>query len=365
MNTNLTISRYPVSDNRSLKSYSAADDYILNYIKEHEIEQNEATVYNDRFGYLSLHLMDSNPTIISNYKSQEDAIIRNAKDNNIEKSKLNFQNPLSDDISTTDLAIIKIPKSMDLFRLYLIQIHKKASKNTKVICGFMTKYFTKQMITIAGEYFEVQEQSLAWKKSRLLILSEPKTDVDTNIINTIAHENVNGEKIEIKQYYGVFSAKHIDYATQFLIQNIELNSQVESVLDVASGNGILAYEVSQLKSDLELHLLDDSYLANESAKLNLQDQEATYHYTDRLVDIESDYFDLVICNPPFHIEHENNIEMALELFHGIQRVLHEDGRFLCVANLHLNYKTHLIKIFEQVEVTAMNSKFVVYECWKA
>lgn len=363
MNTNLNITRYPVSDNRSLKSFSSADDYILNYITDNGIDTNGVTVYNDRFGYLSLHLIDSKPTIISNYKSQEDAINKNAADNKIEE-KLNFQNPLSNNISAINLALVKVPKSMDLFRLHLIQIHESSTKNTKVICGFMTKYFTKQMIGIASEYFEVQEQSLAWKKSRLLILSEPKTDVNTNIINTIAHENVNGEKVEIKQYYGVFSAKHIDYATQFLIQNIELNSQIERVLDVASGNGILAYEISQLKSDLELHLLDDSYLANESAKLNLQDQEAKYHYADRLVDIESDYFDLVICNPPFHFEHENNIEMALELFHGIQRVIHEDGRFLCVANLHLNYKTHLAKIFGQVEVIAMNSKFVVYECWK-
>jgi 23S rRNA (guanine1835-N2)-methyltransferase len=364
LNKNLRINRYPVSDNRSLKSFSAADDYVLNYIKENEIDSTGVTVYNDRFGYLSLHLIDSNPTIIGNYKSQEDAISKNAKDNKIEE-KLNIQSPLSGDVRATNLAIIKVPKSMDLFRFYLIQIHKSATKKTTVICGFMTKYFTKQMVSIASEYFEVQEQSLAWKKSRLLILSKPKTDVDTNIINTITHTNINGESVEIKQYYGVFSAKHIDYATQFLIKNIELNSQVERVLDVASGNGILAYEISLLKSDLDLHLLDDSYLANESAKLNLQGQEATFHYADRLVDIESDYFDLVICNPPFHFEHENNIEMALELFHGIERVLHEDGRFLCVANLHLNYKTHLAKIFEQVEVIAMNSKFAVYECWKA
>ena len=365
MNTNLTISRYPVSDNRSLKSYSAADTFILNYISENKLDAEGVTVYNDRFGYLSLHLMDSNPTIIGNYSSQEYAITKNAGDNKIAEDKLNFQNPLTGDINATNLAIIKVPKSMDLFRFFLIQIHRTASIDTKIICGFMTKYFTKQMISIATEYFEVQEQSLAWKKSRLLILSVPKTDVDTNIINTISHQNIKGNTVDIQQYYGVFSAKHIDYATQFLIKNIELDSQIERVLDVASGNGILAYEVSQLKSDLELHLLDDSYLANASAKLNLQDQEATYHFADRLVDIESNYFDLVVCNPPFHFEHENNIEMALELFHGIQRVLHEDGRFLCVANLHLNYKTQLIKIFQQVEVIAMNSKFAVYECWKA
>ncbi len=364
MNKPLKISRYPASDNRSLKSYSAADEYILNYLSEHKIDTDEVAVFNDRFGYLSLHLIDNNPTIISNYKSQEYAIINNAEDNEIDIDKLKFQSPLESLTNNIDLAIIKVPKSLDLFRLYLIQIHKSSTESTRIVCGFMTKYFTKQMLTIASEYFDVQEQSLAWKKSRLLILSVPKTIVNTDIINTLPHENLNGQEVIIKQYFGVFSAKHIDYATQFLIQNLELDSEVERVLDVASGNGILAYEISCLKPDVELHLLDDSYLANASAKINLNDQEATFHYAHNLVDIESDYFDLVVCNPPFHFEHENNIDIALELFHGIARVLHEDGRFLCVANLHLNYKTHLSKIFEQVEVTAMNSKFVVYECWK-
>jgi len=258
----------------------------------------------------------------------------------------------------------EFPKSMGLFRLFLVHIHQSVTEDTAVICSFMTKYFTKQMLAIASEYFDITEQSLAWKKSRLLILSNPKKNNNYNIINSIQHTDLSNETVEIKQYYGVFSAKHIDYATQFLIENLELDSNVGRVLDVASGNGIIAYEILKLKSDVELHLIDDSYLANASAKINLEHTDAMIHYDNNLDKLEDEYFDLVVCNPPFHFEHENTIEIALELFSGIERVLHEDGRFLCVANLHLNYKTHLTRIFQDVDVMALNGKFVVYECWK-
>ena len=79
---------------------------------------------------------------------------------------------------------------------------------------------------------------------------------------------------------------------------------------------------------------------------------------------EQDYFDVVISNPPFHFEHENNIEVSLSLFQQVFNKLKPNGRFQLVANSHLNYRTHLLKIFPEVISTAENEKFVVYECIK-
>ncbi|MGB1284834.1 MAG: methyltransferase, partial [Polaribacter sp.] len=71
-----------------------------------------------------------------------------------------------------------------------------------------------------------------------------------------------------------------------------------------------------------------------------------------------------VSNPPFHFEHENNIEVALNLFSEVQNCLKLGGRFVLVANKHLNYKTHLDKLFCKTEVLAENKKFVIYECLK-
>ena len=70
--------------------------------------------------------------------------------------------------------LIKIPKSLDLFRFQLDQLHESLKEDTLVICAFMTKYFSAQILKIAEDYFELCEQSIAWKKSRLLFLKKKR-----------------------------------------------------------------------------------------------------------------------------------------------------------------------------------------------
>ena len=78
--------------------------------------------------------------------------------------------------------------------------------------------------------------------------------------------------------------------------------------------------------------------------------------------IRDRYFDLVVSNPPFHFENETNIEVSIKLFQEVGRCLKEDGKFQLVASRHLNFNTHLIKIFADVYVIAEDEKFEIYEC---
>ena len=216
------------------------------------------------------------------------------------------------------------------------------------------------MLEIAGEYFEVVEQSLSKKKARLLILSKPKNVEKKVFINTITQE-----KGEIKQYFGVFSAKKIDYATQFLIENLEPPEIVETVLDLACGNGILAKEVAKEFPAAEYHLIDDSMLAIESAKLNVRGDNYHFYHNNNLEDLGSNTMDYIVCNPPFHVEYEIDISLPLRLFRAAEKKLKPEGKFQVVANTHLNYKPHLEKIFKMVKVVHDNDKFIVYSCFNA
>jgi len=359
-NKELNIKRYPSTTNKSLRAWNTADEYILKYLDEKKIKTDGVVIYNDRFGFLSSFLNDASPKVVIDYKSQEMSIQRNFSSNKIDSMNCEFNTPLDKFESPIELSIVKIPKSMDLFHLYLQQLSGAVDENSKVICGFMTKYFTPQILDIANEYFEEVEQSLAWKKSRLLILSKAKVSKSISLINEV---KLN-DNTSLKQYFGVFSGKNIDYATQFLIENINLRETDNRILDLASGNGVLAFAVNERKSDCEIHLLDDSFLAVESSKLNLNSENIHFHYSDNLKEFDDNYFDFIISNPPFHFEHETNIEVATKLFAEGARCLKEDGHFQLVANKHLNYKTHLVKIFNNVEITAENDKYVVYECSK-
>ncbi len=356
-NTSYKIERYDPSEDRSLRAWSAADEYLLQTFEELENKPSHLCIYNDRFGFLGCHLHLFEPTEIITHVSQEKAIKLNLKSNNI--SLANFINPLSSLDTKMDLALLKIPKSLELFHLFLEHIAHNSTEDTRVICAFMTRHFSPKLIEIAQEYFEVTEQSKAIKKARLLILTKKKKTNKREVINNLTHNNQ-----KYKQYWGVFSADHIDYATQFFLDHIEVDKTDKCILDLGSGNGIIANELLKYNKDSDFHLIDDSILAVNSAKLNIQGENITHHANNELSIFDDGTFDLIVTNPPFHFEYEINIQIPLELFRGCFRCLKDGGNLQIIANRHLNYKVHLEPLFSSVIIIAENNKFIVYKCIK-
>ncbi|AUC15538.1 hypothetical protein BTO06_10465 [Tenacibaculum sp. SZ-18] len=348
------LNRYPETNDNTLRAWSNAELLVLNYLKN--LEHQNVHVFNDRFGVWNCTLHHKNVRTIWTYASQKKAVLNNLSSNNL-STNIIFNSPL-EDIGEVQLALIKIPKSLELFELFLKQISKYSVENTQVVCGFMTKYFSKSYLTIAEKYFENVEQSKAWKKARLLVLRSPKKVLKIEIENII--NTINWKENRLKQYLGVFSSDKIDIGTQFLLSHLKVKKHELTVLDVASGNGIISYEVLQQLSNAKVTLVDDFNLAIESSKLNIEN--ARFICTDTIEGVTENEFDLILSNPPFHFEHENNIDITLYLFRRIKKCLKVEGRFLMVANAHLNYKTHLVKLFSSVQIIAKNTKFIIYEC---
>ena len=353
-----SVERYPSSDNKSLRAWSAADEYLLKYLKENNISYTKPLIYNDRFGFLGTILSKQQPDIIINYKSQEKSLEINLKKHGIDLNTISKKRPLDKIETPYDLVLIKIPKSLDLFRLQLDQFHESLNEDSLVVCAFMTKYFSAKILEIAEDYFEQCEQSVSWKKARLLFLKKKRKVKKIEHLNSISYSSTK----EFKQYYGVFSAKKIDQATLLLIKHLDVRLGHNKILDLACGNGILAYAVLVNKPNVEIHLLDDSELAIASSKINIDSEKAYFHYNDTLHNFENNTFDLIISNPPFHFEHETNIEVALNLFKEVKRCLKKGGSFQLVTSNHLNSKTHLKKLFHKVNIIAQNEKFIVYHC---
>jgi len=350
----------PTSEgNNSLKAWNAADEHLLQHLEEISLTSRELVILNDRFGFLTCLMHAHHPTSILTNKSEREATQQNLSNNQLEVTNVSFSTPLTLSKKKLDIGLLKIPKSLELFRLFLYILASNWKEETILFCGFMTRHFSPQILKIAAEFFEEVEQSRAWKKSRVLILKSPKAFETKEIIH-----HINFETQVFQQYFGVFSAKHIDYASQFLIKNVSLNPNDKRVLDLASGNGVLAAAVRKNNPNCELHLLDDSYLAIESSKLNLTAPNTFFHCDNTLKSFQDAYFDCVISNPPFHFEHEINIQTSLKLFKEVYRCLSPEGCFILVANKHLNYKTHLSLLFPQISIVNENDKFVIYECRK-
>ncbi len=349
------LKRYPNTNDKSLKAWSNAEIMVLEYCKNKTT--NNIHLFNDRFGVWNCLLHKKRPITVCTYASQQKSIEQNIELNELITETV-FKTPL-DTLNKVDLALIKIPKSLELFELFLKQIHESANEETEVVCGFMLKYFSPSFLKVASVYFDSVTQTKAWRKARLLILKKPKKETPKkDLLNTIRWKGK-----ELKQYYGVFSSGKIDVGTQFFLEDLKILEKEKKVLDLASGNGVIGYEITRLQPDVSLTLVDDFNLAIASSRLNLPKEKTSFICAENLKALKGENFDLVVSNPPFHFEHENNIEITLSLFKEVKDCLKENGRFLVVSNVHLNYRTHLSKLFKKVNVVSMSAKFVIYECY--
>jgi len=356
-NNNYRIERHDLSKDKSLRAWSAADEYLLEAFAAVKKTAKNLALYNDRFGYLACHLNDLSPTVVVTHRSQEKAISTNFQNNGLKQPHL--ATPLSHLESRADFVLMKVPKSLGLFQLFLEQIAENSTKDVTVICAFMTRHFSPKLIQIAEQYFDDVTQSKAQKKARLLVLSIKKARSKGEILTSLKYKEQS-----YQQYLGVFSADHIDYATQFFLEHVELNKGDQRILDLASGNGIIGNEIHKELPQAEVRLLDDACLAVSSAKLNVRGDRIHHHYNNNMSDFESDYFDLIVSNPPFHFEYEVNINIPINLFKECWRCLKKGGVLQMVTSQHLNYKTHLEPLFADVHILAEDKKFVVYKCMK-
>ena len=360
-NKSWNLSRYPSTNNNSLKAWSAADELLLNEANKVGFKDKNITLIHDSFGAIATVLNQYNPTSVITFQSQLKAIRQNLKLNELDPKKLSYTTPFKMDITPADLVLMKVPKSADLFELYLSKVHASLNEDSVVICGFMTKYFTPRWLEIAEQFFDDISQSKAAKKARLIILKSPKKEA---VKVTLFHTIENEFHLHLKQYAGVFSSSKIDIATQILLNNLPKLNTDQKVLDLACGNGVIGAYVNSLFPDNKVALLDDNFLAISSAKLNLTKDQADFYWADSINACKEEKFDVILCNPPFHFEYENNIEIALKLFKESSEYLNDGGEFRLVANTHLNYKTHLNHMFKKVKQVVKSGKYEVISCIK-
>ncbi len=149
-------------------------------------------------------------------------------------------------------------------------------------------------------------------------------------------------------------------------------SILQSFLDIGTGSGCIPIAIKKKRLDLEVHALDVSAAALETARENaaLNDAEVNFHQVDILDEKQWEslpMFDIIASNPPYITEDEKDIlpknvvdyEPHLALFSGgndAQRFIKKIAEF---AVLHLNPGGFLF--FETNEFYAPDSQKILKE----
>jgi len=361
-----------VPDNPNLQAWDAADLYLLKQVNENcELSpQSKILVVNDGFGALSLALCDHQVTMTGDSYLAFEAMKNNLLLQGYDEDRVTFANSLNLPDQIFDLILIKVPKSLALLEHQLYQLRSHQQANTQIIAGGMTRNIHKSTLKLFESIIGPTTTSLAWKKSRLILVNcDPQLN-QGHIPHTDEFILEINRELTIQSHANVFSRDKLDAGSRLMIENMPAEERYLQVADLGCGNGILGLVAAELNPQANLIFVDESYMAVASARENFarafdKSRTAQFKVTNCLQGIDTESVDLILNNPPFHQQYSVGDAIAWQMFVESRETLKTDGELWVVGNRHLAYHAKLKKIFGNCEQVASNGKFVLLKSIKA
>ena len=336
-------------------------------------------IVGDGFGALACALRERNPIVCI-----ESAAGREALEHNLRANRLDELDAVSilelDEVAANgslfDVVVLKIPKSIAELRDALLRIRPLLAPGARLVAGAMDKHIPESVEQVLEQIIGPATRHLATGKARHF---EASFDPSLKVGKSPWPTTWRAYGSTLINHGGGFSPSTLDSGTNFLLRTVENFSRFiasESqepvrVVDLGCGNGIIGLsagvDIAAESGAVEVIAIDDSALAIDATKRSWQvtgvRPEVTLetHHTYRLAQVVDDAsIDLVVVNPPFHVNAAVGDETAWSMFVDAHRVLVDGALLIVVGNRHLAYHAKLSKIFGDVEVLGANNRFVVH-----
>ena len=369
---NLFLDRFPVSQvNRSLQAWDAADEYLINYITEQALVEKSSNIliFNDTFGALTTNLSINGNQVycVNDSLLSEQGIKHNLEQNHLATDSIHYLTSLTSLPSDIDLVVFKIPKSKSLLNYQLLQIKNTYPDSLIFIAGDRAKEIHSSTLKVFEKHLGSTTTSLAVKKARLVFCQLDQKSKQQSPFPTIWDLEPTypaTTKFTISNHANVYARDKLDLGARYLLQSLPNVAQGAKVIDLGCGNGVLGLTLLAAQPLAEIHFVDESYMAIDSAKTNIEknlpEQLAQCKFTvnDCLTNINDRNIDFVLCNPPFHQQTATTDHIAWQMFNDAFRVLKKGGELRIIGNRQLGYHVKLKRIFGNYKEIATNNKFV-------
>jgi len=361
--------RFPKGQHdKSLQAWDSADELVVEHLlASGEINTENLLILNDNFGALAVALNHLSPTIVTDSYVSQQAILQNCEANQLSAPKMLDS---LEKLPESKTVILRLTKNMGFLEYQLGQISQLAEP-CQVIATGKTTLVTKGVLALFDKYLKNVTTSLAKKKSRL-IFAEHDNSIqvpESKYPVTVAWPE---KSLDVKSHANVYSKEHIDIGGRFLAATLPELTRNQIIVDLGCGNGLIGlsalHQAKERNIDINVKFLDESFMAVDSAKLNVTEQFETqleqceFTATDCLTGEEPQSLDLILCNPPFHQHNTITEHIALQMFTQAREMLKNGGKIFVVANNHLHYSYHLKNIFGGFKVHRKNTKFTIYKC---
>ncbi|MGH8482842.1 MAG: methyltransferase [Pseudomonas sp.] len=364
----LDLLRQPEQANDPLQAFDAADEYLLEHLAEQvPTAATRVLVLNDSFGALGISLSRH-----MNVTSSGDShLARLALEKNLVRNGQPFDSVPFVPASAYwqgpfDCVLLRVPKTLALLEEQLIRLQSHLAPGAQVIAGAMIKHLPRAAGDLLEKYIGPVQASLAKKKARLLIATAQ--DKGTFVSPYPTRYTLDTPRLELLNHANVFCREGLDIGTRAFLPHLPDNLGSARVADLGCGNGVLAIASALNNPQAQYTLVDESYMATQSALENwhaaLGDREVSVRADDGLAAQPAQSLDVVLCNPPFHQQQVVGDFLAWRMFQQAREALVVGGALYIVGNRHLGYHSKLARLFRGVDQVAATPKFVVLKARK-
>ncbi|WP_145250329.1 methyltransferase [Pseudomonas oryzihabitans] len=359
----LELDRQPPRRDDPLQAFDAADEYLLQQVAEEGLAPSaRVLVLNDGFGALAASLA-AHAQVTSSGDSHLAALAlaANLARNGLAAEAVTFV-PASEAISGPfDLVLVRVPKTLALLEEQLIRLHGQLAPGARVIAAGMLKHLPRAAGDLLERHIGPVQASLAVKKARLLFATpEARPAVASPYPSRY---RLDAPPLTLVNHANVFCREGLDIGTRAFLPHLPQGLGQARVADLGCGNGVLALACALANPEAQFTLVDESYMAVQSARENWSaafgERPVAIRAADGLADQPPRSLELILCNPPFHQQQVVGDFLAWRMFQQARAALTEQGELWLVGNRHLGYHVKLKRLFRRVEQIAATPKFVV------
>ena len=364
----LDLVRQPEQPNDPLQAFDAADEYLLAQLHEQGLAATtRVLILNDSFGALACALAQH----VQVTSSGDSHLAHLALEKNLQR------NALADDAVTFvpasevaqgpfDRVLIRVPKTLALLEEQLIRLHGQLAPGAQVTAAAMIKHLPRAAGDLLEKYIGPVQASLAVKKARLLTATPEHKPVPHSPYPT--RYRLDQPALELLNHANLFCREDLDIGTRAFLPHLPKALGSLRAADLGCGNGVLGIVYALGNPQAQMTLVDESYMAVQSARENWQaihgDRPADIRAGDGLAEQPMDSLDLVLCNPPFPKQQVVGDFLAWRMLTQAKTALCKGGELWIVGNRHLGYHLKLKRLFGKVEQVAATPKFVILRAIK-
>ncbi|WP_313515104.1 class I SAM-dependent methyltransferase [Pseudomonas sp.] len=364
----LDLIRQPEQNHEPLQAFDAADEYLLEHLHAQGLAAGaRVLLLNDGFGALACalagkaHVISSGDSHLGHL-----ALQKNLARNGLPADAVDFV-PASERVEGPfDWVLIRVPKTLALLEEQLIRLHGQLAPGARVVAGAMIKHLPRAAGELMEKYIGPLQASLAVKKARLLFATPEQKAAPRSPYPS--RYRLEQPPLELLNHANLFCREGLDIGTRAFLAHLPRQLGELRVADLGCGNGVLGIVYALGNSQAQLTLVDESYMAVQSAADNwraaLGERPVDIRADDGLASQPADSLDLVLCNPPFHQQQAVGDFLAWRMFQQAQAALVQGGELWIVGNRHLGYHVKLKRLFRGVEQVAATPKFVILKARK-